>query len=454
MPNLQNNYDFFSSAPNRFQTPLFLAGQRVGFVGDSLTRLGAYHRNIYLFYATRYPGRKLVTRNFGISGNTAEGCVNRFEWDIQPFKADVLTITTGVNDSRIGLYETDAPDATNLAERKKAIDTHVKSTRKFVKMAKECGSKVIVISPALYDQTAEMECPKRTGVNEALQTMADCDRRTAEAFGCPFIDLNTPMKRINDMMQQANPQYTLVGPDRVHPQGVGHLVMAVAVLKAQGVTPVVAEVSLDARAQEHVMIRNCSISELHVDSERINFTYQANALPFPLRPDQKAIADFYDFHSDMNGEIIRIDNMPAGKYRICIDGKPLTTASARQLADGVNLSLLRTPQLKQANDVRKLVEKRHLLEQTLRVRLLLKQQFYADKGELTWKEENSILLDALSKLGTVTLWDTFRAKNIRAYLKVGARREELWGKVAAMTDEIYRINQPTRHDIAILTDRR
>ena len=441
---------FFDSASSRYQSPLFEAGQRIGFVGDSLTRLGMYHRNIFLFYATRYPSRKLVTRNFGISGNTAAGCVNRFEWDIKPFKADVLTITTGVNDAQIWLYETDAPDGKNLTERKKAIDTHVKSTRKFVKMAKESGSQVIVISPALYDQTAEMECPKRTGVNDALQYMTDCDRKTAEAFGCPFIDLNTPMKRINDMMQKANPKYTLIGPDRVHPQGVGQLVMAIAILKAQGVTPVVADVSLDARAQEHVMTRNCSISELHVDSERINFTYQANALPFPLRPDQKAIADFYDFQSDMNGEIIRIANLSAGKYRIMIDGKPLTTASARQLADGVNLSLLRTPQLKQADDVRKLVEKRHLLEQTLRVRLLLKQQFYADKGELTWKEEKSILLDALSKLGTVTLWDTFRANNIRAYLKVGARREELWGRVAEMTDEIYRINQPTRHDIAVL----
>ncbi|MBP5641289.1 MAG: SGNH/GDSL hydrolase family protein [Victivallales bacterium] len=449
MPKLQNSHDLFDSVPSRFQPPLFLSGQRVGFVGDSLTRLGMYHRNICLFYATRYPSRKLIARNFGISGNTAEGCVNRYRWDIAPFKADVLTITTGVNDSRIWLYETNAPDATNLAEREKAIDTHVKSTRKFVKMAKEDGSQVIIISPALYDQTAEMECPKRTGVNDALRRMSDSDRKTAEAFGCPFIDLNTPMMKINRVIQEANPQSTLIGLDRVHPREVGQLVMAIVILKAQGVTPVVAEVSLDARAQEHVMTRNCTISEQHVDSERINFTYQANALPFPLRPDQKAIADFYDFQSDMNGEIISIDNLPAGKYRICIDGKPLTTASARQLADGINLSLLHTPQASQANEVRKILEKRHLLEQRLRIRMLLKQQFFADRDDLTWKEEKAILLEALGKLGTVTIWDTFRAKCIREYMKVGARHKELWNKVDDMTDEIYKLNKPMSHVIDI-----
>ena len=445
-----NSEQFFDSVSSRLQPPLFEAGQRIGFVGDSLTRLGMYHRNICLFYATRYPNRKLVTRNFGISGNTAAGCVSRFDWDMKPFKADVLTISTGVNDAQIWLYEKDAPDSTNLMERAKAIDTHVKSTRKFVRMAKESGSQVIVISPALYDQTAEMECPQRTGVNDALLKMSDSDRKTAEAFGCPFIDLNTPMKRINRVLQEKNPQATLIGPDRVHPKEVGQLVMAIVILKAQGVTPVVAEVSLDARAKEHVMTRNCSISDVCLKEDGVSFGYLAGALPYSMRPEQRPIAEFFDFQNDMNREIIRIANLPSGKYRIAIDGKPLTTVSAQQLADGVNLSLLRTPQLKQADDVRKLVEKRHLLEQTLRVRLLLKQQFYADKGKLTWKEEKAILLDALSKLGTVTLWDTFRANNIRAYLKVGARREELWEKVSAMTDEIYRINQPVQHIISLV----
>ena len=78
-------------------------------------------------------------------------------------------------------------------------------------MAKEDGSQVIIISPALYDQTAEMECPKRTGVNDALRRMSDSDRKTAEAFGCPFIDLNTPMMKINRVIQEANPQSTLIG---------------------------------------------------------------------------------------------------------------------------------------------------------------------------------------------------------------------------------------------------
>ncbi|MBQ7650055.1 MAG: SGNH/GDSL hydrolase family protein [Victivallales bacterium] len=439
----------FDSPLSRRQPTLFPAGARIGFVGDSLTRMGFYHRDLSLFYATRYPSRKLFTRSFGVSGNTAAGCVLRYDWDIAPFKAYVLTLCTGVNDACIWLYETDSPDEANLLAREMAFKGHEANTRKFIRMAKDNGSQVIVVSPALYDQTAEMAAPKRTGVNDVLRRMMDSDRKTAESLGCPFIDINTPMMKINEWMQQRNPQYTLVGPDRVHPKEVGHLVMAVAILKAQGVTPIVAEVSLDTRAQEHAMTRNSSISDLRLETDGASFNYLAGSLPFPLTRDQSPIAEFFDFQNEMNGEIIRVANLPSGRYILSIDGKPVSTISSRQLAKGINLSTLRTPQLRQANLVRKLIEKRHLLGQKLLIRSLLKQQFFPDKDSLSWKEESTILKAALEKLGTNTVWDRFRANNIREYLPIGARRSLLEEKYSSMSDEIYNINRPVTHLIEI-----
>ena len=440
---------FFNSPKSRFQPPIFPAKARIGFVGDSLTRMGFYHRDLSLFYATRYPSRKLFTRSFGMSGDTAAGCVLRHGWDIAPFKADVLTISTGVNDAGIWLYETDSPDEATLAAREKAFKEHVANTRKFIRMAKENGSQVIVVSPALYDQTAEMDVPKRTGVNDTLRRMMDSDRRTAEAFECPFIDINTPMMKINEFMQQKNPRFTLVGPDRVHPKEVGHLVMAVAILKAQGVTPIVAEISLDARAREHLAMRNCSISDLRLETDCVSFNYLAGSIPFPLTKEQSPISEFFDFQNDMNGEIISVVNLPQGRYHLSIDRKPVATLSSRQLAEGVNLSIMRTPQLRQANLVRRLVEKRHLLGQKLLIRSLLKQQFFPDKHTLSWKEERTILKAAFKTLGTESLWDRFRAKNIREYLPIGARRSLLEEEYNSMTDEIYKINRPIIHLIEI-----
>ncbi len=442
-----NNY--FESFSSRIQPPLFPAEARIGFVGDSLTRMGFYHRNLCLFYATRYPSRMLFPRSFGVSGDTAAGCAMRYGWDIAPFKADVLTLSTGVNDACVWLYETDSPDDANLATREKEFKEHVKSTRRFIKMAKENGSQVIVVAPALYDQTAEMDVPKRIGANDTLRRMMDSDRRTAEAFGCPFIDINTPMMKINEFMQRRNPRYTIVGPDRVHPKEVGHLVMAVAILKAQGVTPIVAEISLDARAREHLMTRNCTISDLSIGSEGVSFEYLAGSLPFPLTKEQSQIAEFFDFQNDMNGEVVRVTNLSSGRYKLSIDGKPLATLSARQFAEGVNLSKMRTPQLSQANLVRKMVEKRHLLGQKLLIRSLLKQQFFPDKNNLSWKEERTILKDALATLGTDTLWDRYRANNIREYLPIGARRLPLEEKYSSMGDDIYTKSRPLPHFIEI-----
>ena len=440
---------FFDSPKSRPQPSLFPSDARIGFVGDSLTRMGFYHRDISLFYATRYPSHKLYPRSFGVSGNTAAGCVMRYGWDIAPFKADVLTISTGVNDAGIWLYETDSPDKATLAAREKAFKEHVANTRKFIRMAKENGSQIIVVSPALYDQTAEMAAPKRTGVNDVLRRMMDSNRRTAEAFGCPFIDINTPMMRINEWMQQRNPRFTLVGPDRVHPKEVGHLVMAVVILKAQGVTPTVAEVSLDARVREHLAMRNCSISDLRLETDGVSFSYLAGSLPFPLTKEQSPISEFFDFQNEMNGEFIKVANLLPGRYHLSIDGKPVATLSAHKLAEGINLSTLQTPQLKQAHLVRKLVEKRHLLGQKLLIRSLLKQQFFPDKDDMPWKAERAILKAALKTLGTETLWDRFRAQNIRDYLKIGARRSLLEEKYASMTDDLYSIDRPVTHLIEI-----
>ncbi len=151
----------------------------------------------------------------------------------------------------------------------------------------------------------------------------------------------------------------------------------------------------------------------------------------------------------MNGEFIRVSNLPQGKYRLSIDDMPVATLSAHKLAEGINLSTLQTPQLKQANLVRKLIEKRHLLGQKLLIRSLLKQQFFPDKDDMSWKAERKILKNALEKLGTDTIWDRFRAQNIREYLKIGARRSLLEEKYSSMTDEIYKLNNPVPHVIKL-----
>ena len=53
--------------------PKFEKGDRVVFIGDSITHGGSYHPNIYLFYATRFPDAQFAAYNCGIAGDTAPG---------------------------------------------------------------------------------------------------------------------------------------------------------------------------------------------------------------------------------------------------------------------------------------------------------------------------------------------------------------------------------------------
>lgn len=59
--------------------PAFQDGDRVLFLGDSITRAGPWHSLISLYYETRFPERNIEWHNAGISGDTAEGALRRLD---------------------------------------------------------------------------------------------------------------------------------------------------------------------------------------------------------------------------------------------------------------------------------------------------------------------------------------------------------------------------------------
>ena len=51
----------------------FANGERVTFLGDSITHGGLYHANLQLFWDLRFPGSGTRLMNCGVSGGTAGG---------------------------------------------------------------------------------------------------------------------------------------------------------------------------------------------------------------------------------------------------------------------------------------------------------------------------------------------------------------------------------------------
>ena len=93
------------------QVAPFKSGDRVAFVGNSITDGGHYHSYIWLYYMTRFPWMRMQMFNCGVGGDTALEILRRIDHDVFAKKPTVLTLTFGMNDSGYFEYNGDNPQA-------------------------------------------------------------------------------------------------------------------------------------------------------------------------------------------------------------------------------------------------------------------------------------------------------------------------------------------------------
>ena len=74
---------------NKTISEFFKEGDRVAFVGNSITHMGMFHHNIHLYHVTRFPDKPLEMYNLGVSGDVTTGVLNRMEDDIMIYKPTV-----------------------------------------------------------------------------------------------------------------------------------------------------------------------------------------------------------------------------------------------------------------------------------------------------------------------------------------------------------------------------
>ncbi|MGH9892595.1 MAG: SGNH/GDSL hydrolase family protein [bacterium] len=327
-------------------------GDRWVVVGDSITFRGWYHRWVELFYVTRFPERRVTVLNRGIPADTAEGGLRRFGWDIMSSQPTAVTLMFGMNDVGRALYAPARREPGLQEERSERIDRYETAMCALVQMLQCSGVRPIVLTPSIYDQTAH-KLPRENlkGVNDAL---AECGRRLvrlAERFGVPAIDFQRTMIEINARHQSPDPNFTIIGLDRVHPEPAGHLVMAYEILRAQGAPAYVAFVEIDARTGRVENSNNCRVENIQADPAGIRFDYHAGALPFPIHSSAAPALKWIPFTRDLNREVLQITGLASGAYELEIDGHRVDTFTSSELANGVNLALANTPQMLQASNV-------------------------------------------------------------------------------------------------------
>lgn len=460
----------------------FQSGDVVCWVGDSITHCGTYHALIQLFYTTRFPDRAITYWNCGISGDLSSMIMgpasgHRFTSDVLAHKPTVATVMLGMNDVERDLY---LPGQENGKQRAAALAAYETNMISLIQGLRNSGSRVILIQPTIYDETAvfpqasdtmgakgamgdkgagESEgkngkkslplgkklAPIAKGANAALGICAAKIKEWAALHKTGLVDFRTPMSEVNRAGQAKDPSFTIVNPDRIHPGPVGHFVMAYAFLKDTGMTPWVSRMSLNANKGEILDSTNCTISQVSSEKGRLSFDCLEEALPFPVAPDVAPALKLVPFMKDLNQELLSVTNLEPGTWRLKIDGTDIGEFRDAELAGGVNLAALKkTPQYRQALKVMQLNEERRKLAESER-HLVALEYAMARGGAHPLTHPGALVAEVRRQLKDRWI-NAEWAKDIKHYLSVDpATRKARIARQQALTIEMRDAAKPVSH---------
>lgn len=341
----------------------FQDGDVVCFAGDSITHTGSYPTLIALFYATRFPERQVRFENAGISGDRASAIVAdesfRLNRDILGRKATVTAVMLGMNDIERPWYGRAEVDDAVLAARTKALAGYETAMTQLLTRVQQGGSRLLLFTPTPYDDTAVTPVgktefmssgrQKAVGANAALARCAEWLRDWAREHGSDLVDSHAVMTALNRREQAADPNFTVVSEDRIHPGAPGHFLILYAFLKAQHLEGNVARIVVAADSQASGDSQDCVVRDIQATPAEIRFTVRTRALPFPVPADAKAALGLVPFTEEFNQELLRVVDLREGRYRLAIDETPLGEFSREQLEHGIDLAALPgAPQVRQA----------------------------------------------------------------------------------------------------------
>ena len=440
----------FSVVSSIAQQPIFKAGDRVCFVGNSITNNGEFYHNILTYYVTRFPNQPVTFFNCGISGDVCSGVLKRMNDDILVHHPTHAVIKLGMNDVNRGLY-TIYPTTNNdtIAKREEAIKTYKIRLDSIINIFLSKGIKVILQKPTIYDQTSAIKKENNFGVNEALKRCADYIQTLADKYNLPVVDYWTILNNINTELQKKNDTATIIGPDRVHPGPAGHLIMAYQFLKTTKAPQYVSEIVIDKDANtSNLESKNCTVTEYVNEKHKFRLKVKENALPFPTIERQKQALELVPFIDELSNEQL-IVKQRANKNELRIDNALIGVFSGEELAKGINLTLYtNTPQYLQAKKVRETLDKMWKAVGDLRTIEFVEFKVVNDyKGNKENIAELKDYFDLLMKTKFAT--NTYYKPQLEKYLIVKPNQAKLWQDFDNYREEAYKEAQPIEHTFTI-----
>jgi acyl-CoA thioesterase-1 len=206
-------------------------GQRVVCLGDSITQApDGYVTVMANLIAAVYPERGIRVLNAGISGNKVPDMRERLERDVIARDPDWVTVNVGINDvwhgySGFGLTddypEGDGPNGVPLDIYERTLADLVETL-----LARSRANVLLVTPTVIGEEPDTHENRKLTGYVEAMERVG----RAAGVRVCPMRQAFMDALRRGKSARSTCALTT----DGVHPNPVGHYVIAVTILKSLG----------------------------------------------------------------------------------------------------------------------------------------------------------------------------------------------------------------------------
>ncbi len=196
---------------------------KVCFLGDSITHRGLFIDELYEYYlkSDKKMGR-LEMYNLGISGDTAGGALKRIDDDVMYHDPDVVVIMLGMNDITGGLYKKGEYSEEIEAKRQANLETYKTNMTAIIDKLEGYGVEVVLCTPTPYDDVTDTVYERSVGLGKCAEWL----REVAAERGYKLID------HFANMYPICSQKY--IGSDFVHPNALGHHLMAQSVLLSLG----------------------------------------------------------------------------------------------------------------------------------------------------------------------------------------------------------------------------
>jgi lysophospholipase L1-like esterase len=322
----------------------FKPGDRIVFLGDSITEQYQYSTDIELYLTTRFPTGNFTFLNAGIGGDTANGGAGRFQNHVLAEKPTAVTINFGMNDAGYGAFN---PQANK---------TYVEKTAAMLEAAKKAGVRVALLSPNAVDRRVQEKF--KLYLDTQKQFYAPLNE-LADKHGAAFVDQYAVTRAALEKMEADDPKAQKAKPfgDGFHTSSPGGLLMAHAILTGLKAPALVSDVTIDlskGMTVEAVEVKGCTAMGTGggLRPDGVTFTRTDEALPLPVQKDWLPMLPYTNDLKDLNYYGLTVKGLKDDEYTLSIDDTEVGRYTAKQLAGGVNLGNLTSgPIWEQANKV-------------------------------------------------------------------------------------------------------